>query len=307
MLRASRKFKHDTFVLKMSTTFNDYEEDFNKQRQECMKAIEAADEVLRKHKESLSSQDLETAGAAIRKARELNTEHLESILQQMQYELTTGLRADQRSFYEDKFTNEYQKAVKVFHSKIHQLDLSLKNAKITFLENMGHRRGGDDNNNEGGGVNSWEMTEAGKKQLKQQKEQLQRVAESNTEILRGSLRELHHIHEDANAITSALSRDKDKLYKIKGTARGTDQELGEIGRILRGMHKEMMKNKLTMTAIIAFLVLMIVSLLYYKFGGPGSRSNELPAYTGAAGDQGSGTAPLYDNVENINVPPAPQE
>lgn len=89
-------------------------------------------------------------------------------------------------------------------------------------------------------------------------------AGSNT--LRDAERLTVEMNDMADDTLEHLERQGQKIRGIGETVRATDEELSHVQRILRKMHREMLKNKLMLSAIIAVLLIMIIGILYYKFG-----------------------------------------
>jgi vesicle transport through interaction with t-SNAREs protein 1 len=118
----------------------------------------------------------------------------------------------------------------------------------------------------------------------------------NTQKMKDSsktLQDAERLTTDMNAIADdtlmALEDQRHKIRRIGETVRDTDEELSQVQRILRKMHKEMLKNKLMLSGVIVMLLIMIIGLLYYKFGGT-SATHE-GAAEGVSGGGGGGSVP----------------
>jgi cytochrome c-type biogenesis protein CcmH/NrfG len=130
----------------------------------------------------------------------------------------------------------------------------------------------------------------------------QRMKDSSN-TLRDAERLTYEMNETADSTLIELERQRGQIQHIGETVRATDEELSQVQRILRKMHKEMLKNKLMLSGVIAMLLIMIIGILYYKFGGTSAtHSSEA---SGVSGGDNSVPVAAPDPQWIPTMPPTP--
>lgn len=70
--------------------------------------------------------------------------------------------------------------------------------------------------------------------------------------------------ELGTGILSNLSAQRETIVHARDTLHGADDNISKARKILTNMSKRMMQNKLIMLGIIAFLILAIALIIYFK-------------------------------------------
>lgn len=118
----------------------------------------------------------------------------------------------------------------------------------------------------------------------------------------------HEMNDLADNTLEELQRQRRTIQNISHSVRATDEELSHAQRILRKMHREMLKNKAMLAAIIAILLIMIVGLLYYQFGGTSATHSEAASsVSGVDHSVPTLPPPTGDSTWMPTVPPPPTE
>lgn len=91
----------------------------------------------------------------------------------------------------------------------------------------------------------------------------QRLEQSNDRLQQGK-KLLVETEELGTGILSNLSAQRESIVHARDTLHGADDNITKARKILSNMSKRMMQNKLIMLGIIAFLILAIALIIYFK-------------------------------------------
>jgi hypothetical protein len=129
----------------------------------------------------------------------------------------------------------------------------------------------------------------------------------DTDTLKKALQYVVRMNEHGEATLIELRRQDETTDRMMITGHETDAELGATQRLLRDMKAIAMKNNLILAGTVIVLVMMIVGLLYWKFGRPlaaqweNSSSSSSPSSSPASSPSTVVGAPSVSPVQNTNT------
>jgi len=133
--------------------------------------------------------------------------------------------------------------------------------------------------------------------MKQQLARNTQTMKSSSKTLRDAEKLTFEMNDLADGTLEELEKQRHTIRSISDTTRQTDEELSQVQRILRKMHREMLKNKLMLSGIIALLLIMIIGILYYKFASPSATHS----------DDAEGVSHGHQNGGDHSVPTLPPD
>jgi len=143
--------------------------------------------------------------------------------------------------------------------------------------------------------------------MKQQLARNTQTMKHSSKTLRDAERLTYEMNDLADNTLGELEKQRQTIRGISDTVRQTDEELSHVQRILRKMHREMLKNKLMLSGIIALLLIMIIGILYYKFASPSAtHSNDAAGVSHGGNGGGDHAVPTLPPDHTLWVPPPPE-
>lgn len=178
---------------------------------------------------------------------EQRLEEAQELLEQMDLEVR-GMAFDDKS----KFSGR----LKTYKDEVARMEGDLRKAKIAFSDQEAARAdllAGDD------GAHSEDQ----RSRLLDNSEKMDR----SSRRLDGGLRICVETEEIGNEILQNLERDRETITRTRERIRATDSNLGKSSRVLTGMMRRIIQNRI-MLAVVCLVILAVIGLVIYYSAKP---------------------------------------
>ncbi|KAM8924468.1 vesicle transport through interaction with t-SNAREs homolog 1A isoform 1-T1 [Pelodytes ibericus] len=182
---------------------------------------------------------------------EKQLEEAKELLEQMDLEIRE-IPAQSRGMYSNR--------MKSYKQEMGKLETDFKRSRIAYSDEVRHELLGDDGN-------------SSESQLVKLREERAHLLD-NTERLERSSRRLEAGYQVAieteqvgQNILENLSQDREKIQRARERLRETDTNLGKSSRILTGMLRRIIQNRVLFVVLGIIIVFSIVLAVYFSFRG----------------------------------------
>jgi len=182
---------------------------------------------------------------------EQRMEEAQELLEQMDLEVRGMSSGDK-----PKFSGR----LKTYKDEVTRMEGDLRKAKIAFSDQETARAellAGDD------GAHSEDQ----RSRLLDNSEKMER----SSRRLDGGLRMCIETEEIGNDILQNLERDRETITRTRERVRGTDGNLGKSSRILTGMMRRIIQNRILLIFICLMILTVIVVVIYFAVKGKGGK------------------------------------
>ncbi|XP_068112673.1 vesicle transport through interaction with t-SNAREs homolog 1A isoform X1 [Hyperolius riggenbachi] len=154
----------------------------------------------------------------------------------------------------------YSSRMRSYKQEMSKLEADFKRSRIAYSDEVRNELLGDDGN-------------SSESQLIKLREERAHLLD-NTEVLERSSRRLEAGYQIAveteqigQNILENLSQDREKIQRSRERLRETDTNLGKSSRILTGMLRRIIQNRLLLVVLAVIIVFTIVLAIYFSFRG----------------------------------------
>ncbi|XP_074648177.1 vesicle transport through interaction with t-SNAREs homolog 1A-like isoform X1 [Tubulanus polymorphus] len=153
-----------------------------------------------------------------------------------------------------KDRNKYQTRLKSYRTELSKLEKALKQSRIAFSDEIQSR-------DELFGDDSYSTSADQKTRLLENSERMERGSKRLEEGYRIAL----ETEQLGATILEDLSTQRESIQRSRDRLRETDSTLGRSSRILTGMMKRIIQNRLLLVIVGFIIVIVVIVALYFVF------------------------------------------
>jgi vesicle transport through interaction with t-SNAREs protein 1 len=282
----------------MTTLFKDFEDDYLALTATANKDMAAIRATLTAPPDAAADDAVATAAARAEDRDKAVTSatgvlsRLKDVITNMEFE-TNDIVPAERAQAKQR-VGDYRKTVATLERELTKLRST--SVKASEKEQLLARRGAAVTARGGGADGERQM------QAEERMQQTTATLKGQNDTLRQAERLTVEMNDIADDTLGNLAKQRETINRFSDTTRAADEELSHVQQILRKMQREMLKNKLMLAAIIAFLLIIIVGMLYYKFGRT-AQTHETETSTSTTSNHGGSGTPAPGLFHTAAPPP----